>query len=132
MKRREKTRPSTFNTVIGDPATDPDDAAEIIYSRVCQLSPAAVKVCSVHVATAVDFTIRRGQCEGENKGIRKMNSKWQKLLSNCTASFVLQLYYLIKRQTMQCPFHRTAMEDWPVQDHVEPSHFQASTFKRPD
>lgn len=131
MKRREKTRPSTFNTVIGDAATDPDDAAEIIYSRVCQLSPAAVKVCSVHVATAVDFTIRRGQCEGEKKGIRKMNSKRQKLLSNCMASFVLQLYYLIKRQTMQCPFHKTAIEDWPLQEHVEPFHIQASTLKRP-
>lgn len=70
-KEEKNPRPSTFNAVIEEPATDPDDAAEIIYSRVCQLSPAAVKVCPVHVATAVDFTIRRGQHEGEKKGIRK-------------------------------------------------------------
>lgn len=90
MKRRKNPRPSTFNTVIEEPATDPDDAAEIIYTRVCQLSSAAVKVCPMHVATAVDFTIRKAQHEGEKKGFRKMiNSKWQKLFSNCIASFVL-------------------------------------------
>lgn len=69
MKRRKK--PKAFN-LIEEPATDPDDAAEIIYSRVCQLNPTAVKVRPVHVATAVDFTIRRGQREGEKKGIGKM------------------------------------------------------------
>lgn len=76
MKRRESVRSSALNTVLAEPVTGPDDTAEIIYSRVCQLSPAAVKVCPMHMATAVDFTIKKGQSEGEKKGVRKMiNSK---------------------------------------------------------
>jgi len=106
MKRRKKNhpRPSTFRTVIEEPATDADDAAEIIYSRVCQLSPAAVKVCPVHVATAVDFTISRGQREGEKKGIGKIiNGKRQKPFSNCVASFVLRLHYSDKKTSHVVP-----------------------------
>ncbi|KAK4821429.1 hypothetical protein QYF61_019707 [Mycteria americana] len=48
-KEEKKPRPSTFNTVIEEPTTDPDETAEIVYSRVYQLSPAAVKCTDIYI-----------------------------------------------------------------------------------
>lgn len=128
MKRG--TTHKAFNRVIEKAAIDPDDATEIIYSSVCQLSPAAESKYVLCLWPQLTSLLE----EINMKEKRKLLERWSTVSSKtCSRVAWPHLYsdhtILIKTQTMQCLFHTTAMEDWPVQNQEEPFHSQVSTFK---